>query len=271
MAQDKNKPVGKNQQKLLLLAVAILLLIVSGSSVFFIDFEGNQETPTPPRGTTATAPTTTPTTAPATSTATAPQLLFSDEFLDNRKGWAISNASDYSRTINDGQLALSVTNHKLLVESLPTSPVTNFSLTMTFTIQQADKNDSIGLFLRGDSNLDHDYRIDLYGNSTYSISKESLNEDNQQLVRTLVGQTYTPWFHGAGQPNTITVIMAGPETMLEINGVIVQTTTNTDYTVGQIAIFVENGSTSNGTAASISRVVLTSAPQQLPTLAPGSQ
>lgn len=265
MVQDKNKYVGKRQQKLLLLAAAILLLIVSGSSVFFIDFAGNQGTSAPQRGTTVTATATTPPpTVPITSTATTPQLLFSDAFFDNKKGWAISNTGDYSRTISGGQLALSVTNHKLLVESLPTSPATNFSLTMTFTLQQADQNDSIGLFLRGDSNLDHDYRIDLYGNSTYSISRESLNEDNQQLVRTLVAQTYTPWFHGIGQQNIVTVIMKGSETMLELNGVVIQTTTDADYTGGQIAIFVKNGSTSSNAAVSISNVILYSAPEQLP-------
>lgn len=264
--QDNNKHAGKKQQKLFLLAAAILLLIISGSSIFYINFGGNPEAATPPRDITPTVnATTTPTmTPPVTSTAATSQLLFYDNFVDNTKGWAISDIGDYSRTISNDQLALSVVNHKLLVESLPTNPVTNFALTMTYTLQQADKNDSIGLFLRGDSNLDHDYRIDLYGNSTYSISRESLDEDNQQLNRVLVDQASTRWLHGLGQQNIITVIMKGSETMLILNGVVVQTITDTDYTGGQIAIFVENGSTSIGASADINSVILYSPPEQLP-------
>jgi hypothetical protein len=271
--QDNNKRAGKKQQKLFLLAAAILVLIISGSSIFYINFGGNPETATPPRDITPTATaTTTPTiTPPVTATATASQLLFYDDFVDNTKGWAISDIGDYSRTISNNQLALSVVNHKLLVESLPTNPVTDFAFTMTYTLQQADKNDSIGLFLRGDSNLDHDYRIDLYGNSTYSISRESLDENNRQLNRVLVDQTSTRWLHGLGQSNIITVIMKGPETMLLLNGVIVQTITDTDYTGGQIAIFVENGSTSIGASAAISSVVLYPPPQQLPVSTSGAQ
>jgi hypothetical protein len=264
---DNNKHTGKKQQKFFLLAAALLLLIISGSSIFYVDFGGDAATISPTRNPapTATATITPTATPPITPTATTSQLLFYDAFVNNTKGWAISNTGDYSRTISDGQLMLSVINHKLLVESLPTNAVTNFSLTMTYTLQQADKNDSIGLFLRGDSNLDHDYRIDLYGNSTYSVSKESLDEDSRQLNRVLVDQTYTPWLHGLGQQNTITVTMNGDETMLILNGVIVQTITDTDYTGGQIAIFVDNGSTSNGASASISSVILYSAPEQLPT------
>lgn len=259
---DKKKRTGK-QHKLYLWVAVILLIIVGGSSAFFIYFEGNQETATSQHISTATA-TATPTITPNISTPTVPRLLFFDDFLDNTKGWAISDTDDYTRTISDGKLTLSAFNHKLLVESLPTNPVHDFSLSMTFTLQQADKNDSIGLFLRGDSNLDHDYRIDIYGNSTYAISKESLDEDNQQVIKTMVDQTHTPRLKGIGQQNILTVMMKGSEMVLLLNGAIIQTVSDTDYTRGQIAIFVENGSTSNGATASISSVFLYSAPEQLP-------
>jgi hypothetical protein len=152
-----------------------------------------------------------------------------------------------------------------LVESVPSSTVfSDFALTTTFTLPEGDKNDSVGLFLRGDSNLDHDYRIDIYGDSTYTVSKESLDEDNQQIIKTLVDHTQTPWLRDLRKSNTLTVIMEGPVIVLILNGAIIKSIDDTDYVHGQIALFVENGSTSDGVTANFSSIVICSAPAQLP-------
>jgi hypothetical protein len=197
------------------------------------------------------------------------QLIFFDEFTDNTRGWATGDGSGYVRTINDGTLTLSATNHESLVESVPVSTLfSDFALTTTFTLPEGDKNDSVGLFLRGDSNLDHDYRIDIYGDSTYTISKESLDEDNQQIIKTLVDHTPTPWLRDLRKPNVLTVIMEGPEMILVLNGAVIKSIEDTDYTRGQIALFVENGSTSDGVTANFSNIVICSAPDQLPVPSP---
>lgn len=215
----------------------------------------------PPQHSTATA---TPEQATPTEQQI-PQLMFFDEFTDNTRGWATGNGSGYIRTIDDGILTLSATNHESLVESVPSSTAfSDFTLTTTFTLPEGDKNDSIGLFLRGDSNLDHDYRIDIYGDSTYTISKESLDEDNQQIIKTLVDHTPTPWLRDLRKSNVLTVIMEGPNMLLMLNGAVIKSIDDTDYAHGQIALFVENGTTSDGVTAKFSSLVISSAPDQLP-------
>lgn len=248
-------------------AIILLLAVVVGSVIFSIDTDSSYnstEKPTPQPHSTASAMTATPAQATPTEQQTS-QLIFFDEFTDNTKGWATGDGSGYIRTINDGTLALSDTNHESLVESVPVSTLfTDFELTTTFTLPQGDKNDSVGLFLRGDSNLDHDYRIDIYGNSTYTISEESLDEDNRQIIKTLVDHTQTPWLRDLRKSNILTVIMEGPEIILILNGAVIKSIEDTDYTHGQIALFVENGPTSDGVTANFSSIVICSAPEQLP-------
>ena len=88
----------------------------------------------------------------------------------------------------NGQLVLSDTNHKILIESLPTNAIfSDFALTVTFTMLKGDENDSVGLYVRGDTNLDHDYRIDISGNNKFAISKELLNPDKTARTQILAG------------------------------------------------------------------------------------
>jgi hypothetical protein len=252
-------------------AFILLLAVVVGSVIFSIDTDSSNsitEKATPQPHSTASAITATPTQAIPTEQQTA-QLMFFDEFTDNTRGWATGNGSGYTRTIDDGTLTLSDTNHESLVESVPVSTLfSDFTLTATFTLSEGDKNDSVGVFLRGDSNLDHDYRIDIYGDSTYTISKESLDEDNQQIIKTLVDHTQTPWLRNLRKSNVLTIIMEGPEMVLILNGAVIKSIEDTDYTRGQIALFVENGPTSDGVTANFSSVVISSAPESLPVPSP---
>jgi hypothetical protein len=259
-----NNHANNNNYKLLIGVTVALLVIVSISVIFFMSIGTDQSArPTPVTHGTATA---TATTIPATPTPQiGSQILFFDDFLDNNNGWYISDSANYTRTLEDGQLTITSTNHQLLVESLPTNTTfTDFSLSMNFTLEQADKNDSIGLYLRGDSNLDHDYRVDIYGDSAYSISKESISENNQQAVKTLVDHTSTPWLKPNGKSNTLTIMMKGPDLVLMLNGAIVKTISDSDYTRGQIALFVNNGNTSQIVSATINSIVIYSAPNHMP-------
>lgn len=259
----KKDGYASQQRKLFLGVIISMLAIVVGSIIFSMDTDSSnssRKSTLPPHNT----GTPTPKQATPTEQQTS-QLMFFDEFTDNTRGWATGDGAGYIRTINDGTLTLSATNHESLVESVPSSTTfSDFELTTTFTLPTGDKNDSVGLFLRGDSNLDHDYRIDIYGDSTYTISKESLDEDNQQIIKILVDHTQTPWLRDLRKSNTLTVIMEGPKIVLILNGAVIKSIEDTDYVHGQIALFVENGSTSDGVTANFSSIVICAAPNQLP-------
>lgn len=241
----------------ILTAFLLLLLIGGGIAVFEV---GQGKIQHDNRGTgSVTPPKQTPT---VTLT---PQPLFFDDFVDNSKGWSVGNIAGYSRTVERGKLTLTGTNHKILIESLPTTTVFyDFALTTTFTLMQADKNDKVGLYLRGDSNLDHDYRVEIFGDGRYAITKESLNFYNQELSSPLIKPSRSNALKPTGKQNTLSVVMKGPTLELIMNGTIVNTVTDTDYTHGQIALFVEHGSTSEGVSAVFSNIEIDPAPYQLP-------
>ena len=239
MKYIKNKKI---VQRAILYGIALCILLAGG--VFLtLRFTHGQVSAPPPlqkRSTPTQLPTVTGTVQP----------LFSDEFVDNSKGWSVVNDAGYIRMLQDGSLTLSSTTHNVLVESIPTrTTFTDFSLTTTFTFVQGDENDSVGLYLRGDSNLDHDYRIDIFGNSTYAISKEALDENSMLEQMYLVRPSHTSFLKAKGQKNVLSVSMQGPTMVVQINGKTVQSLSETSYTHGQIALFVANGLTSSGMTA----------------------
>ena len=257
----------------------LLLILLAGSSIFLIangESSKGHAASTPiahttanPTKHTASAQTSTPTLALTPSPSQTPQPLFLDYFIDNSNGWLTGNAGGYPRTLDEGALTLSANNHKILIESLPANTsFDDFSLTMNFMLKQGDEHDSVGLYVRGDSNLDHDYRIDIYGNSTYSISKESLDTNNKQTTMYLAGPNRAPQLRPLDHGNSLTVLMKGSTLVLMINDSVVQSVTDLDYTHGQIALFVQNGSTSNGVEVLVTSIAVYPAPDELPTATP---
>lgn len=239
MERNKNGQHGK----LLLFSLCILLVLVLGASFLVLKFANEKAHPP-----SFHAQTPTPTHIPTTQGTAQP--LFSDTFSDNRKGWSVVNVPGYMRVLHNNSLTLSDTNHNVLVESIPTSTTfTDFSLITTFTLVQADENDSVGLYLRGDSNLDHDYRVDIFGNNTYAISSEALNANNELEQTFLVQPIHTTLLNATGQKNRLSVIMKGSAMVVKINGETVRSLKDTKYTHGQIALFVANGTTSTGVTA----------------------
>jgi len=242
----------------LIIGIVALLVIVVGAGVFFVAQSGrgtttNSNNVTP--GITSTGPTAVPT----------PQALFTSKFSDNSQGWTTGNDNGFSRTISNNQLTMSDSNHKILIESLPTNATfSDFSATANFTFMHGDQNDGIGLYVRGDSNLDHDYRIEVFGDNTYGIGKEYLDSKKNGQVAILVNPVNAPSLHPVGQQNTMTVSMKGSTLVVLINGTLVNTITDHDYANGQIALFVQNGSSSNGVTGSFSSVVVNPAPGKLP-------
>lgn len=257
--------------------VALLLLIlISGSVIFAAKIKGSEDnisqaalTATAAKG--ATTPAVTPTvTSTTTITATpTPTTLFHEDFLDNHNGWAVSSSAGYIRSMADNKLTLSVAEHKILIENVPTAaPLSNFTLNMSYIFEKADKNDKVGLYLRGDSNLDHDYRIDIFGNNTITINKEYL--DNNKLPQSTVLRNITkiPSMKKIGQENKLEVAMNGPQIILKINGVEVQKLEDNDYTKGQVALFVNNGWSSDEATASFISMDVESIVDPLPSMTP---
>jgi len=239
----------ENTKRVLLYTIALLILLSGG--IFLTARIANEKAHT----SLSPQKTSTPTHIP-TAQGTVPPL-FSDDFVNNSKGWSVVNVAGYTRMLQDGSLTLSDTMHNVLVESIPTRTVfTNFSLTTTFTFVQGDKNDSAGLYLRGDSNLDHDYRIDIFGNNTYAISKEALDESSILEQTYLVRPSSTALLKPIGQRNILAVSMQGPTMVVQINGKTVHSLTDTNYTHGQIALFVSNGQTSSGVTAKFHNLVI---------------
>ena len=247
----KRKENERPRKFLPLYAYTLLILFLVGGVVFIVLRLAHENVPI----STSQHKTSTPTPSPTLQGTLPP--LFSDTFVDNSKGWSVVNEPGYIRTLHNGVLTLSDTNHNVLVESIPTSTTfTNFSLTTTFTFTQGDENDSVGLYLRGDSNLDHDYRIDIFGNNSYAISKEALNANNELGQTFLVHRTQTTLLTSRGHKNTLSISMKGPVVTMQINGESIPPFTDRGYTHGQIALFVANGQTSSGVTASFHNLVI---------------
>lgn len=255
----ERKKLGAQQRKRIL-GITVLLLMIVSSILLFVVLRSNGKA-TGHRG--DAHKTVTPT--PSPTLALTPQPLFSDTFLDNKKGWYTGTVAGYTRKVEAGALILADTSHTVLTESLPVNDTfDNVTLTATFTLVNADANDSAGLYVRGDSNLDHDYRFEVFGNNTYAISKEYLDNTNTQQVISLTGPLHSSYLHPLGQENTLTVMTKGPTLVLLINGSVANSFNDVDYKRGQIALFVANGTTSDGVTASFSSISVYPAPAKLP-------
>ncbi|GHO82779.1 hypothetical protein [Dictyobacter formicarum] len=274
MGSEKKRQ--KRYIRLFVWVALLLLILISGSVIFAAKIKGSegdisQVVPTATATKGATTPTVTPAVTPTTTiTATpTPTTLFHEDFLDNRNGWAVSSSTGYIRSMADNKLTLSVAEHKILIENVPTTaPLSNFTLDMSYIFEQADKNDKVGLYLRGDSNLDHDYRIDISGNNTITINKEYLDDNKLPQSTVLSSITRIPSIKKIGQENRLEVSMNGPQMILKVNGVEIQKLEDFDYTKGQIALFVDNGWSSDEATASFISMDVESIVDPLPGMTP---
>lgn len=268
----------------LLIGIVCSLLIIGSSTILLIlhTNSGSQGSTSPTLHRTHAVPTHTPTPTTSTSTTTdtgitpTPAPLFSDDFGDNSQGWYVNNNEGYTRALTPNALTLTDINHNPLIESLPGNhKFDDFMLTTTLTLKDGDMNDSVGIYLRGDSNLDHDYRIDIFGNNTYAITKEYLATDNTPQALYIIAPSHAAPLKARGNANTLTIIMNGSTLILFINNKLVNVMIDEDYTHGQIALFVANGSTSQGVSAVFSSIEIDPIPVQFPliqscTATPGS-
>ena len=233
----------------------IVILLIGGVYTFYTVRGAGKGSNPPARATNSvTIPTPTPT--PSQVIATPAQALFYDTFLDNRNKWALSNQAGFTRALVDGRLVLTNANPQTtLVESMPNETTyDDFTLTVTFALQVGDANDSVGFYVRGDNNLDHDYRIEISGNNMFDIAKEYLDQQSMPQTLMLAGPESTPALRPPGQFNTMTASLQGPTLSVTVNDIPVSTVTDNDYSSGQVALFARHGQTSAGVSMAISSI-----------------
>jgi hypothetical protein len=204
--------------------------------------------------------------ATATSLLTAtPGLLFYDDFSGPNKGWVITRGASYSRYIEQHRLIMTASNHKIVPQSVPVDDTfDNVKVSITFLFQQVRADDGAGFYLRGDSNLDHDYRFEIFGNGTYAIAREYLDIDRQPQSFFLVGPEHTRAIKPVGKSNTLTVLAQGPELTVWINGTLVKKVQDPSYTKGQVALYVQNGEDSPSVRVAFQNVAIYDMPLLTP-------
>ena len=243
---------------LAIIGVAILFLAILSGSIFA--FNRSRGATVTQRGTV--------TNSSATSIPSSASL-FSENFADDSKGWGIGSGPGFSSTITHNVLTMSEANHRVLDIAIPDrnnphAVYSDFSVTTTFTLLKADQNDSAGLYLRGAStngNFSQGYFVDIYGDNSYDIFKVFADSSKDTF---LVGPTPSSAINAVGQQNKLTVVMKGSNIVVLVNDKILISVSDTDFKSGQIALFVENGKSSNGVQASFSSVLINPAPKQLP-------
>jgi Domain of Unknown Function (DUF1080) len=230
-----------------------MILILSVGSLFFLQMSKGKGSQSSIKSGTST-PIETPTaiyleTPPA-------QALFYDTFKNNALGWSISNTTGFSRAVNSDTLSLTNTNPgTTLIESLPTNTTfDNFKVSVELTMLKSMGNNATGIYIRGDSNLIHDYRIDLDRDGTFAIAKEYVDSKNIPQSIFLDGPRKSSVVNPPGIQNTITVIVNGSQLQLLLNNVEVSTVTDNDYLTGQVAIFARLGRDSPDVTVLISKV-----------------
>ena len=184
------------------------------------------------------------------------QSEFYDTFKNNAQNWSVSNASGYDRMISHGGLTLTNTNqNSTLIESIPNnSSFANCTVIVDLTMLRVGPSDSVGIFFRGDTNLEHDYRIDLYGDGTFDIVKEYLDTTNNPQFVVLAKAKINNILKPLGSPNTILLAMDGPQMRVYINNLRVSAVTDSAYTAGQIALFAQANGESPEVQVFFSRV-----------------
>lgn len=231
----------------------LLVVVVIGSGIFFLVKSKGSSSSSSNRSSVSATPT--------------PMPLFADNFVDNSKGWGLASASGFSSTISNSTMILAEANHKILDMTIPagnsvSATYNDFEVSTTLTLLKGDQNDSVGLYVRGDSNLGQGYFIDIFGDDLFDIVKIFADANKDAF---LVSPTNSSAINPIGRQNKLTVVAKGPKILVLINNTLVSTINDSNgYSNGTIALFVENGQSSNGVKASFHNVIVYPAPARLP-------
>lgn len=239
----------------LVCGVIAALVLLGGSLVWALRAGGDMPARGQPQTAILSSTTAVPTWMPPEVTPPA-NAIFYDTFVNNARGWSLSGSDGYFRILVNDTLILADTNPNTpLIESVPTSvTLDNYVISVDFTINRADARDSIGLYLRGDGTLDHDYRVDINGDSTVDMAKEWLDASKMARTTALVPPQHASSLNPPGQQNTLTAFMIGSTLTVELNGLLVASINDSSYLNGQVALFARHGSSPSGIVVSFKRV-----------------
>ena len=173
-------------------------------------------------------------------------VLFADTFTDNHSGWSLqSYPGKFSAAIAAGSLMLESDNNELLWEMLPGNKTfSDFTLTCDTQLSKGDQDNGYGIYIRGSSMQNTDlatyYRFELYGDGSYAIFKGTVSADGTTSSTMLVNYTLQPAIQKQGGLNHIMITAKGSALSLTVNGQLLKTVTDNNYSSGSIALFVSN-------------------------------
>jgi len=173
-------------------------------------------------------------------------VLFADTFTDNRSGWSLqSYPGKLSAAIAAGSLMLESDNNELLWEMVPGNKTfSDFTLTCDTLLSKGDQNNGYGIYIRGSSMQNTDlatyYRFELYGDGSYAIFKGTVSANGTTSSTKLVDYTLHPAIQKQGGLNHMMITAKGSALSLTVNGQLLKTVTDNNYSSGSIALFVSN-------------------------------
>lgn len=225
--------------------VLVLVVIIAGVGGSLIFSHGNN---TDANKSTATVNTLKPLSTPTG------KPLFADTFANNNNGWHLEKDAKgaFSASLSNGALTLKDNDNKLFTETLPDSKsYGDFQLFVNATLSKGDPNPQsggggYGVVIRAaaaqNGSLATFYRLELYGDGTYTIFKGMSDPAKTTVLeaQTLVPNAASPAIQPMGKTNQIVVKAKGSTMTFIVNGQTIKTISDNSYLSGSVAFFVSN-------------------------------
>ncbi|GHO77584.1 hypothetical protein KSD_53550 [Ktedonobacter sp. SOSP1-85] len=242
LSEQKKRP----RWGMIISAVVLVLVVIIASvgGVFIFSHGGNTGTNKSTATVNTLKPLPTPTGKP----------LFADTFANNNNGWHLEKDAKgaFSTSLSNGALTLNDNDNKLFTETLPDSkPYGDFQLFVNATLSKGDPNPQsggggYGVVIRTtavqNGSLATFYRLELYGDGTYTIFKGQSDVAQTTVLeaQTLVPNAANPAIQPMGKTNQIVVKAKGSTMTFIVNGQTIKTISDNSYLSGSIAFFVSN-------------------------------
>lgn len=180
--------------------------------------------------------------------------VFADTFANNNNGWHLEKDAKgaFAASLSNGALTLNDNDNKLFAETLPASnPYGDFQLFVNAKLSKGDSNPQsggggYGVVIRAaaaqNGSLATFYRLELYGDGTYTIFKGQTDsaKTTPLQAQTLVPNAANPAIQPMGKTNQIVVKAKGSTMTFIVNGQTIKTISDNSYLSGSIAFFVSN-------------------------------
>ena len=233
----------------LILGIVLLVVILIVGGLVALLLRGSQVTVTPAQATAtaqatmaqattlANATATAQVIAHATATATALQNIYT-QATSGTPALSDPLSNQDSNRWDQGSLCVFNGGAYHVNESMPnnfavcaagTSNFQNFALQVEMVMNKGDWG---GIFFRSDSTVNNFYYWEVHQDGSYALKIYK----NNSYLSTLVSGTSTAFTTGLGPSNTMTLVAQGSTIALYINGKFVDTTTDTNFSSGEIGL-----------------------------------